>query len=696
MKRKMVFMSKKIACSLMLFLGFLFIMPSMGHSEEALAENNIRQVKKIVNIRENRTIMSKIVGKFYPKQNFRVGFLDKKWYAAFKMNQTADNEADAIGYIYAPLLAPLPQDSNRFVSGEGGASEQVWTMIADRVINIRKDRTTKSNKTGRLYAGTKVKASFFKNDWCAVFNFEETTINEANALGYVYAPLLIKEPQAKLEMDQIESISDAAPEETQEMAGQETLTEEPMVEEAMVEEAMAEEPMAEEAMAEEAMAEEAMAEKNTLMEKSYFEWANVRYASKKIDIKKDRSSESQTAGFLEVGDRVKVAFLKNGWHAIFNENAAATNEANAIGYVYSPFLTPVALPLEALKRGEIKYVAKKVNIRRLPNKESEIVGVLLPDTKVKAGLLKDDWYAIFDINEISFEPENAFGYVYATFLNPIAAPYMAAKEEPPLTFGDECILQDCSIVIDEGGKFLLSNATVADEKKWVVGATLNVGLALGTYETTKSIGDSSGIPLGISSFLSYDNWMLELSYEKKNMDIDFVRQLNGKNTKYKSEQDSTEIAWTARYLLRPFSLVHFTPYIIGGMTLVSLDETRDGNVTIKKDPKTDYVITRIGAGGIMPINEKLGLRGDITGLMLSSNNANDDAENSLIDSAFGFSALIAGYWQMCENWNVEAGLIYSYIKEKEGFQHPHYTTGGSVGTMKELEYFLKLGYSYRF
>eukprot|EP01008_Symbiontida_sp_HLA12_P000694 NODE_169_length_1176_cov_1.346629_g166_i0.p1 GENE.NODE_169_length_1176_cov_1.346629_g166_i0~~NODE_169_length_1176_cov_1.346629_g166_i0.p1 ORF type:complete len:296 (+),score=109.01 NODE_169_length_1176_cov_1.346629_g166_i0:115-888(+) len=255
--------------------------------------------------------------------------------------------------------------------------------------------------------------------------------------------------------------------------------------------------------------------------------------------------------------------------------------------------------------------------------------------------------------------------------------------------------QDCPALPERvKGKFLMSDPTVAELKKWAAGASFDLGWLFTTYDTTKSIGDTTGNPMGLSAFLSYDNWTFGLSYHMDTTKVDFARRQNGQNSFFDSEQDMTKIDLTARYLLRGFSYDHFTPYIIGGMTFIDLDETRQGDVVIEKDAGTSYMITSVGLGAIMPVNDTLGLRGDIKGMLVSS--ADSETENTLTDSALGLSAALAGYWNIRDGWNMELGFSYSYIKEKDGFKHPHYTTGSEVGCMKEVEYFIKLGYAYRF
>ena len=60
--------------------------------------------------------------------------------------------------------------------------------------NIRTKRSLYSRIRGSLTPGQPVKADFLKDDWYAVFDITETVRSEKRALGYVYAPRLLKAP----------------------------------------------------------------------------------------------------------------------------------------------------------------------------------------------------------------------------------------------------------------------------------------------------------------------------------------------------------------------------------------------------------------------------------------------------------------------------------------------------------------------
>ena len=66
--------------------------------------------------------------------------------------------------------------------------------------------------------------------------------------------------------------------------------------------------------------------------------------------------------------------------------------------------------------GQIKYTHGAVNVRSQRTKTSNIVNTLGSNEAVKVDFLKDNWYAVFRVNENERNEEKAQGYVYAPIL----------------------------------------------------------------------------------------------------------------------------------------------------------------------------------------------------------------------------------------------------------------------------------------
>ena len=74
------------------------------------------------------------------------------------------------------------------------------------------------------------------------------------------------------------------------------------------------------------------------------------------------------------------------------------------------------VPCVAQYWGKIKYVHSTANIRAERSTESRIVGQLTAGEKIKVHFLKDNWFAIFKVEETVRDEDWALGYIYAPLL----------------------------------------------------------------------------------------------------------------------------------------------------------------------------------------------------------------------------------------------------------------------------------------
>ena len=73
----------------------------------------------------------------------------------------------------------------------------------------------------------------------------------------------------------------------------------------------------------------------------------------------------------------------------------------------------IAFSCFAQNWGTIRYVHSPANIRAERSGNSKMVGRLDVGNRIKADFLKDDWFAVFDINETIRDDYFAdFGYCY--------------------------------------------------------------------------------------------------------------------------------------------------------------------------------------------------------------------------------------------------------------------------------------------
>ncbi len=68
--------------------------------------------------------------------------------------------------------------------------------------------------------------------------------------------------------------------------------------------------------------------------------------------------------------------------------------------------------------GTIRYVHSTVNVRSNRSTNSRIIARLKTGQKIRADFLKDNWFAVFAIDEAIRAESRAIGYVYAPLLKP--------------------------------------------------------------------------------------------------------------------------------------------------------------------------------------------------------------------------------------------------------------------------------------
>ena len=79
--------------------------------ETARDWGELRSVKTRVRVRAARNTNSEIVGMLEVGETVRAHFLEDNWYAVFHADVREDDPSAAIGYVYAPLLKPVPDET---------------------------------------------------------------------------------------------------------------------------------------------------------------------------------------------------------------------------------------------------------------------------------------------------------------------------------------------------------------------------------------------------------------------------------------------------------------------------------------------------------------------------------------------------------------------------------------------------------
>ncbi len=268
---------------------------------------------------------------------------------------------------------------------------------------------------------------------------------------------------------------------------------------------------------------------------------------------------------------------------------------------------------------------------------------------------------------------------------PIAPDKPAVQEQP--------IVQEQTRVIEEA--LVLSDPTVAQPKKWLIGATGEWWYIRGTYTrtyndgTVYSRGDINGSMPGGTITLGYDAFTLAYSYRKGSWDIDSTfASVSGASSVMTQDQAEHEI--TARWLFRLHP--HFNPYVMVGynQTIRKDTETLDAGHIWSYNSNRVSIVDRtyksplIGLGAIVPFNKYIGLRADGR-LIYSWADWKRDDGSTMTGSGVGGALVGTLYWNIWEGLNLQIGGKYQYLNG-----------GSDIGYSAKLGAFGMLGYTYKF
>ncbi len=61
-------------------------------------------------------------------------------------------------------------------------------------------------------------------------------------------------------------------------------------------------------------------------------FGEIRYPDRPLNLRKARSAKASWVGSLYPGQKVRIAFLKDGWVAVFEPGETRNSESAAVGY----------------------------------------------------------------------------------------------------------------------------------------------------------------------------------------------------------------------------------------------------------------------------------------------------------------------------------------------------------------------------
>ncbi|MUM76872.1 SH3 domain-containing protein [Pseudodesulfovibrio sp. F-1] len=168
-------------------------------------------------------------------------------------------------------------------------------------------------------------------------------------------------------------------------------------------------------------------------------FGEIRYPDRPLNLRADRSAQARWVGSLHPGQKVRVAFMKDGWVAVFEPGETRADESAAVGFSNARYLLPKATRVEPDTWGELVYTPRKLNIRDSSSISGKVVGSLEAMQRVKVDFPEGDWVMVFRENATIRSQMNALGYSAAKYFEPVTTqvsdPQAAAPADEAGTSG---------------------------------------------------------------------------------------------------------------------------------------------------------------------------------------------------------------------------------------------------------------------
>lgn len=158
-------------------------------------------------------------------------------------------------------------------------------------------------------------------------------------------------------------------------------------------------------------------------------FGEIRYPDRPLNLRASRSAQASWVGSLHPGQKVRTAFMKDGWVAVFEPDETRADESLAVGYSNARFLLPKPTRVEPETWGELMVTPRKLNIRDGASASSRLVGNLEAMERVKVDFPEGDWIMVFRPDATIRSQMNARGYCSAKYFEPVAAQAAVVPDE---------------------------------------------------------------------------------------------------------------------------------------------------------------------------------------------------------------------------------------------------------------------------
>lgn len=148
-------------------------------------------------------------------------------------------------------------------------------------------------------------------------------------------------------------------------------------------------------------------------------FGEIRYPDRALNLRDGRSPGANWVGSLVPGQPVRVAFLQNGWVAVFEPAATDNTEEAAVGFANLKYLKTIQGEQGAIKWGSLRQATKDGTIRSRASGLSEQVGALSAGQRVRIDFPDDDWVMVFPQEATIRSKMGAYGFVQRKVLGAI-------------------------------------------------------------------------------------------------------------------------------------------------------------------------------------------------------------------------------------------------------------------------------------
>lgn len=151
-------------------------------------------------------------------------------------------------------------------------------------------------------------------------------------------------------------------------------------------------------------------------------FGEIRYPDRPLNLRQKRDADSGWVGLLRAGQKVRIAWVKDGWAAIFEPWMTDGDTARVAGYANTKYLKKRRGKVEEKPWGEWRRTKTKLNYRSGPERGAKRLGVLDSGVVLRTDFPEDGWVAVFEPKATIRSRMNSFGWVKEDYLATASRP----------------------------------------------------------------------------------------------------------------------------------------------------------------------------------------------------------------------------------------------------------------------------------